>query len=210
MAKLVLVRHGLSEYNEKGLWAGWADPMLTPKGREEAKKTAATLTDILFDVAYTSPLRRAVETLEEMKPLFSRSNIETIADKAINERNYGDFTGKNKWQVKEDIGEEEFKKLRRSWDYPIPNGESLRQVYERVIPYYTSEIEPKLKAEKNVLVVSSGNSLRALVKYLENIADEDISTLEIGTGEALVYNIDEQGLVTNKEVRATNPNKVLL
>jgi 2,3-bisphosphoglycerate-dependent phosphoglycerate mutase len=208
MSKLVLVRHGLSEYNEKGLWAGWADPMLTPKGREEAKKTAGALTDITFDAAYTAILRRTTETLEEMIPFLSVNNIEKISDKALNERNYGDFTGKNKWQVKKEIGEEEFNKLRRSWDYPVPNGESLKQVFERVVPYYTTVIEPKLKEGKNVLIVSSGNSLRALVKHLEKIADEDISTLEIGTGEALVYEIDKEGSVVNKETRATNPNKV--
>jgi 2,3-bisphosphoglycerate-dependent phosphoglycerate mutase len=120
---------------------------------------------------------------------------------------YGDYTGKNKWQVKEEIGEEAFMSFRRSWDHPPPNGESLKMVYEREIPYFQEEIEPKLKDGKNIIISSSGNSHRALVKYLENIPDSDISKLEIGTGEAYVYQIDESGKVVSKEIRGENPNK---
>src|SRR3989344_4445654 len=138
MSYLVLVRHGKSEWNEKGLWTGWRDIPL-------------------------------------------------------NERNYGDYTEKNKWQIKEEVGEEEFQKIRRSWDYPPPNGESLKMVYVRAIPYFKSEIEPHLEDGKNVIIASSGNALRALVKYLENIPDDKIGDLEIGTGEAYVYQIDESG-----------------
>lgn len=203
MAYLVLVRHGLSEYNKKGLWAGWLDPALAPEGYEQARKAAETLKDINFDYCYSSPLIRSIQTLDEIKKALGL-NLPTIQNEALNERNYGIYAGKNKWQIKEQLGEEEFQKLRRSWDYPVPEGESLKQVYEREIPYYQEEIEPKLKEGKSVLIVSSGNDLRALVKYLENIADEEIGNLEIGTGEAYVYKIEETGKVANKEIRNKN------
>lgn len=205
MAKLVLVRHGLSVYNEKGLWAGWDNPPLTQKGIEEAQKTADSLKDIHFDFGYTSDLKRANDTLEEIKKGIGQTDLHTIVSAAIKERNYGDFTAKNKWEVKKQLGDEEFLKLRRSWDYPIPNGESLKQVYERVIPYYQSEILPKLEQDKNIILSSSGNALRSLVKYLENIPDDQISKLEIGTGEAYIYDIDTNGKVVSKEIRAANP-----
>lgn len=206
MAHLVLVRHGLSEYNKQGLWAGWDDPPLTPEGIEEAKRAGESLADIHFDYGYTNMLDRCAKTLEEIKKVLNLSNLSTIQDKALNERDYGDFTAKNKWQVKKQIGEEEFNKLRRSWDYPIPNGESLKQVYEREIPYFKTEILPKLKNNKNIIIVSSGNSLRALVKYLENISEQDIVKLEIRTGEAYVYKVDENEKIISKEIRSTNPN----
>lgn len=205
MAKLVLVRHGESEWNAKGLWTGWTDVNLSENGHEEAKKAGEVLKDITPDVAYTSALKRAQQTLEEIQGVIGTSLIPT-ADKALNERSYGDFTGKNKWEVKEQVGEEEFQKLRRSWDYPPANGESLKMVYERVLPYYQSEIEPKLKDGKNVIIAAHGNSLRALIKYLENVSDEDITTLELATGGVYVYDIDAEGKVTAKEIRGSNTN----
>lgn len=205
MAYFVLVRHGLSEYNKKGLWAGWDNPPLTPEGVEEAKKAGTEIENIHFDYGYTNVLKRCIDTLEIIKETLNRKDLPTIQNKALNERNYGDFTAKNKWQVKEQLGEEEFLKLRRSWDYPVPNGESLKQVYEREIPYLQTEIFPKLKENKNVLLVSSGNSLRAIVKYLENLSDDDIAKVEIGIGEAYVYMLDESGRVVSKEIRAKNP-----
>lgn len=208
MSKLVLVRHGISEYNKKGLWAGWDNPPLLPEGEKEAKKAGTELKDIRFDYGYTSVLKRAIDTLEIIKKTLGQPDLPTFQAKEINERNYGDFTAKNKWQVKEQLGEEEFKKLRRSWDYPIPNGESLKQVYEREIPYFEKEIIPKLKQGKNIVISSSGNSLRALVKYLENIPNDQIARLEIATGEVYVYDIDNQGKVTAKQIRAPHPNVV--
>lgn len=207
MSYLVLVRHGLSEYNKKGLWTGWTDIPLASEGIDEARKTGEELKGISFDYCYSSPLLRARQTLNEIKKILGIEHIKSIEHPALNERNYGIFTGKNKWQIKDQVGEEEFQKIRRSWDYPIENGESLKQVYEREIPYYQEEIEPKLKQGKNVIISSSGNDLRALVKYLENIPDDKISDLEVGTGEAVVYKIDENGRVVHKEVRGTNPNK---
>lgn len=206
MATLVLVRHGLSEYNKLGIWAGWEDPDLAPEGVEQAQKTGKELSDIHFDFAYSSDLKRAIHTLDEIKKQINQ-NPPTSIDKALRERNYGDYNHKNKWQVKEEVGEEEFTRLRRSWDYPPPNGESLKMVYDRAVPYYEREILPKLKEGKNVIISSSGNALRALVKYLEDVADEKIVDLEIGTGEAYVYTLDESGKITSKEIRGENVNK---
>lgn len=206
MATLVLVRHGKSEWNEKGLWTGWRDIPLAPKGFEEAQKTGEQLKDIHFDYAYTSDLTRAQQTLDEILKVIDQTPPIT-QDKALNERDYGDYTAKNKWDIQKELGEEEFQKIRRSWDYPPPNGESLKMVYERVLPYYQAEILPKLKTGKNVLVSAHGNSLRALVKYLESISDDKIALLEIGTGEAYVYEIDENGRVISKDIRGENQNK---
>lgn len=206
MSKLVLVRHGKSEWNEKGLWTGWRDIPLAPKGIEEAHKTGEQLRDIHFDYAYTSALMRAQQTLTEILRVIEQTPA-TTNDQALNERDYGDYTEKNKWDIQKELGEEEFQKIRRSWDYPPPNGESLKMVYERVLPYFKSEILPHLKEDRNVIIAAHGNSLRALVKHLENISEDDIATLEIGTGEAYVYDIDFEGNVTNKEIRGVNENK---
>jgi 2,3-bisphosphoglycerate-dependent phosphoglycerate mutase len=206
MATLVLVRHGKSEWNEKGLWTGWRDIPLAPKGIEEAKTTGEQLKDIHFDVAYTSALIRAQQTLNEILKVAGQTPpIEK--SEALNERDYGDYTEKNKWDIQKEVGEEEFQRIRRSWDYPPPNGESLKMVYERAVPYFEAEILPKLKSGNNIIIAAHGNSLRALVKYLENISETDIASLEIGTGEAYVYTLDENGKVTNKEIRGVNENK---
>jgi 2,3-bisphosphoglycerate-dependent phosphoglycerate mutase len=201
MAYLVLVRHGTSTYNEKGIWAGWDDPELTEKGKEDAKAAGEHLKDIKFDEAYTSDLTRHKQTLQIILDAINQPDVHTTESNAVKERDYGDFTAKNKWEVKKQLGEEEFLKLRRSWDYPVPNGESLKQVYERETPYYESTILPQLKEGKNVIIASSGNSLRALVKYLESISDEDIANVEIAPGEIYVYTINEFGEVTAKEIR---------
>jgi 2,3-bisphosphoglycerate-dependent phosphoglycerate mutase len=206
MSYLVLVRHGKSEWNKLGKWTGWTDVSLAKEGIQEAKNAGGQLKNIRFDLGFTSELKRAKETLNEIKNATGQSDLQTIENTALNERNYGDYTGKNKWEVKEQVGEEEFQKIRRSWDFQLPNGESLKDVYERVVPYYTGEILPKLKDSKNIIIAAHGNSLRALVKYLEKIDDADISSLEIGTGEVYVYKIDPEGKILSKEIRSTNPN----
>ena len=198
MAYLILVRHGRSEWNDKGLWTGWTDIPLNDEGRQEARHTAQTLKDIKIDAAYSSNLVRVTETIEIILKELG-ANVSFVKNDALKERNYGTYTGKNKWQVKEQIGDEEFKKLRRSWDYPLPEGESLKMVYERVIPYYKKEILPQLKKGKNILVGGSGNSLRALIKFLDNVPDEGISEVEIRTGEAWVYQLDKKGKVISRK-----------
>lgn len=207
MAYLVLVRHGLSEYNKQGIWAGWEDPELAPEGIEQAKKTAEELKDISFDEAFSSDHTRCRQTLTTVLQVLGKENLPTTFNMAFRERNYGDYNHKNKWQVKEEIGEEGFQRLRRGWDFPPPNGESLKMVYDRLVPYYEKEVLPKLKEGKNILVSSSGNALRAFVKYLEHIPDEAVGELEIGTGEAYVYQINSDGTVSSKEVRGVNENK---
>ncbi|MCL5970291.1 MAG: 2,3-diphosphoglycerate-dependent phosphoglycerate mutase [Patescibacteria group bacterium] len=208
MAYLILVRHGESEWNAKGLWTGWTDVSLNEKGITEAKKAGEALKDIKIDLTITSKLKRAKQTLEEIRKILSLENIPITETGALNEKNYGDYTGKNKWEVKEEVGEEEFQKIRRSWDYRLPNGESLKDVYNRVVPYYENNILPNLKSGKNILVSASSNSLRAFVKYLDNISDENISNLEIATGQIYVYRVDNEGKIISKEIRLARDNTV--
>ncbi len=201
MAYRVLVRHGESTWNEKGLWTGWTDVDLSEKGRKEAREAGETIKDIHFSTAYTSALKRAHQTLDEIKKVLGQ-DIPTTADVALNERNYGDLTGKNKWDIQKEFGDEKFQKWRRGWDEPITHGETLKDVYSRVVPYYQKEILPHLEKGENVIIAAHGNSLRSLVKYLDDISDENISQLEIATGEVLVYQIDEHGEVVFKELRS--------
>lgn len=208
MAYLVLVRHGESVWNALGQWTGWTDVELSEKGHQEAREAGELLKDIHFDVAYTSALKRAQQTFDEIKHVLGQPDLTATADKALDERDYGEYTGKNKWQVKEQVGEEEFQKLRRSWDYPPPKGESLKMVYERVLPYYETYILPQIKEGKNVIIAAHGNSLRALSKYLQNIPDDKIATFEMPTGQPFVYQIDSEGKVTATEVRGEKENTV--
>jgi 2,3-bisphosphoglycerate-dependent phosphoglycerate mutase len=203
LAYLILVRHGQSAWNVLGQWTGLTDVELTDEGKKEAQKAAETLRGIDIHKAHTSKLKRAHQTLEEIKNALDLSNIPVTQHEALNERDYGEYTSKNKWEVKEKIGDEEFLKLRRSWDYPVPGGESLKDVHSRVVPYYEAEILKDLKAGHNVIVTAHGNSLRALIKHLENIADEEISNLELGTGEVYLYEINESGKVISKEIKTT-------
>lgn len=202
MAYLVLVRHGESEWNAKSLWTGWTDVDLSGKGREQARASGNILKDLKFDICFTSDLKRAKQTWDEIRKIIGAENIPTISDKALNERDYGDLTGKNKWKIKEEYGEEEFQKIRRSWDYPPPKGESLKNVYERVVPYFKDKILPEVENGKNVIIAAHGNSLRALVKYLENIPDDEISKYEMRLGEPFIYQIKNEGKITSKEIRS--------
>lgn len=202
MAYLVLVRHGQSEWNALGLWTGWADPELTEQGKEEARKAAEHLRDIELHKGYTSDLTRTKETLEEIKRALDNVDLEMTHNQALNERDYGEYTGKNKWDIKEQVGEEEFTKIRRSWDHPVPKGETLKDVHARVVPYYEKHILADLKAGRNVIVASSGNALRVLVKHLTDHPEHLAHEIEIGTGEVHVYEIDDDGVVISKEIRA--------
>ncbi|MBI2430974.1 MAG: 2,3-diphosphoglycerate-dependent phosphoglycerate mutase [Candidatus Levybacteria bacterium] len=201
MAYLSLVRHGESEWNAKGLWTGLTDIVLSEKGRQEARLAGEKIKDIPINVVYNSKLLRAKQTWEEIQKVAHYQNVEMFEDRALNERDYGIYTGRNKWDVKKEVGEEGFRKIRRSWDSPIPNGESLKQVYQRVIPYYQSDILPKLREGKNILISAHGNSLRALIKYLEDISDADIPNLELPTGGVYIYQINQNGQVISNEIR---------
>lgn len=199
MSKLILVRHGESEWNRIELWTGWTDIGLSEKGKQQARLVGEKLRGIQIDFAFISILTRTKQTLDEIKQVLG-IDMPTFEDKALNEKNYGIYTGKNKWEVKKEVGDETFLKIRRSWDYQIPEGESLKQVYERVIPYYDKEILPKLKSGSNIIVVASNNSLRALIKYLENINDYDISKLELEVGEVDLFEIDNNGNLLSKKI----------
>lgn len=198
MAHLVLIRHGQSAWNEKGLWTGLTDIELNEKGHEEARNAAKKIPDIKFDVAYTSSLKRSQQTLDDILAKLDQSP-EIHKNDALNEKDYGIYTGKNKWEVKKEVGDDEFLKIRRSWDYRIPQGESLKDVYDRAVPYYKEHILKDLEAGKNVLVVAHNNSLRALVKYLEDVSDAEIPERELATGEAYVYQVDKNGDILKKE-----------
>lgn len=205
MAKLVLVRHGESEWNKLGLWQGWTDIDLTEKGLEQAREAGRQIKDIKFNRAYSSPLMRASNTLIEILKVINQTELPITKDQAMTEKHYGIYTGKNKWEVQKEIGDEEFQKLRRAWDYPTPEGESMKQVYERLIPYYEQQILPELRAGKNVIIASHGNTLRTLVKFLENLSEEAVAQLEFGIGEVYVYEIGADGKVGAKEIRNQNP-----
>jgi 2,3-bisphosphoglycerate-dependent phosphoglycerate mutase len=204
----MLVRHGQSEYNALGLWTGLTDVPLNDEGREEARRAADSIQGIHIDVGFTSVLKRARETMDEILASLGQTEVPVISDPALNERDYGSLTGKNKWQVRDEYGEEQWLKWRRSWDYPVPEGETLKDVYARVVPYYDRVILPELKAGRNAIVVAHGNSLRALVKHLESISDAEIPLLEIGTAEVYLYTVDPKGKIVSKEIRAVNPNAV--
>tara|TARA_B100001758_G_C18392678_1_gene603891 strand:+ start:274 stop:1008 length:735 start_codon:yes stop_codon:yes gene_type:complete len=186
---LVLVRHGQSEWNEKNLFTGWRDPALTQKGIEEAHKAGILLRGmgIEFDVMFTSELKRAQSTGQIMLDEMNCSDLHTIRDQKLNERAYGDLTGMNKDEARAKFGEEQVHIWRRSYDTPPPGGESLKDTYDRAVPYFKDTVIPELEISKNVLVAAHGNSLRAIVKFLENISETDIVKLEIATGDPIIY-----------------------
>jgi 2,3-bisphosphoglycerate-dependent phosphoglycerate mutase len=202
MSYLVLVRHGQSEWNALGKWTGQTEVPLTEKGRAEAAQAATTLEGITFHQAHLSNHGRAAETLNIILDALHQTDLEAKKSAALNERDYGELTGKNKWEVRDEYGEEQWMKWRRSWDYPIPGGETLKDVYDRAIPYYEQHIVSDLKAGKNVIISAHGNTLRALVKRIEDISEDAIPGLEIGTGEVYVYEIEpETGRILAKDIK---------
>ncbi|MFD4439030.1 phosphoglyceromutase [Nocardia sp. NPDC058519] len=212
---LVLLRHGESEWNALNLFTGWVDVQLTDKGIAEGKRAGELLKEagILPDVVYTSLLRRAISTADNALGTADRLWIPVVRDWRLNERHYGDLQGKNKEQVREQYGQEQFMLWRRSYDTPpppiqpdnpysqendpryagieVPETECLLDVVKRMVPYWEDTISKELLTGKTVLVAAHGNSLRALVKHLDGISDEDISSLNIPTGIPLVYELDE-------------------
>ena len=194
---LVLVRHGQSEWNKKNLFTGWKDPNLTDLGIEEAKKAGNLLRErgLAFDIMFTSDLFRAQETGRIILEQMNLGHIEVIKDQSLNERNYGDLAGLNKDEARVKWGEEQVHIWRRSYDIPPPGGESLKNTAERVLPYFNSEILPKIKESQNILVAAHGNSLRALVMELEKISSDEIVKLEIATGDPLTYKCSDQEII---------------
>ena len=218
MTKLIITRHGQSVWNAENRFTGWVDIDLSNKGIQEAEKSGQLIKElkIKIDVSYTSYLKRAIKTLTTILKI---NNLELKFNTAwqLNERHYGSLTGLNKEETKKKIGEEQFKKYRRSWDIApppmnteseyqtlfsplnssIPVGmtpftESLKDTYDRVVPFYENEIKKNLSAKKNILLSAHGNSLRALCKYLLNISNIEINELEIPTGNPLIIDFDDQ------------------
>lgn len=199
--KLIITRHQESEWNKLGLWTGSRDVHLTDEGFKESEDMGLLIQDMDIDCAFASMAVRTIETLSCILNICKKYKVPTEHSSALNERDYGDYTGKNKFEMEKILGEEEFKKLRRGWDYPIPNGESLKMVYERVLPFFLKNVLPVIKENKNVLVVAHGNSLRALVKYIENMDDEAVADLEIPFGAIIIYDLDDDGHIIKKEIR---------
>jgi 2,3-bisphosphoglycerate-dependent phosphoglycerate mutase len=199
---LVLTRHGESEWNLKNLFTGWKDPGLTDKGVEEAKRAGRQLKalGLAFDIAYTSALSRAQRTLSLILDEIGQPNLETIRDWRLNERDYGDLSGLNKAETAAKYGDEQVHIWRRSYDVPPPGGESLKDTVARVLPYYVSEILPRVMRGERVLVAAHGNSLRALAMVLERLDETTIPTLELKTGVPLVYRLKADTTVESRQV----------
>lgn len=199
--KLLITRHGESEWNARGVWTGSTDVHLSEKGFKEAALLGETIKDVKLDFAFCSQQIRSLETLEGMLDASGQVQVEYERSSALNERDYGIYTGKNKWQVKEEIGDEAFENLRRGWDEPVEDGETLKDVYERLVPFYKDVILPRLLAGENILIVAHGNSIRSLMKYIESLSDEQIGKTEMIFGQTLVYIVDESGKMLSKVAR---------
>ena len=197
---LILIRHGQSEWNALNQFTGWKDPDLTAKGIEEAHNAGRIINnlEINFDLVFTSALIRAQNTAEIILKEINQP-LPTIKNQALNERNYGDLAGLNKDDARKRWGDEQVHIWRRSYDVPPPGGESLKDTGERVLPFFMKEILPQVCKGKNVLVAAHGNSLRSLIKFLDNISDENIVKLEIPTGAPIHYVINGDGSVKSKQ-----------
>lgn len=225
MAQLILLRHGQSQWNKENRYTGWVDVPLSRQGEVEAAEAGKKLADFKIDVVYTTPLQRANQTFRILWESSGKKDyilyrhgagklkdwshftahehepcIEAFIVEDFNERYYGDLQGLNKEDSKKTFGEEQVRLWRRSYDVPPPNGESLKDTLERVLPTYQALVEENLRAGKNVLIVAHGNSLRAISKHLEGISDEEILNLEIPTGTPIVYELDGELKVKSKEV----------
>ena len=219
MGKLIAIRHGQSTWNAENRFTGWVDVDLSEKGVQEAEKSGRLLQElnINFDMCFTSYLKRAINTLEIVLKVLGKDNKYTKAWE-LNERHYGALTSLNKAETKKKLGEAQFKKYRRSWDIPppnldkdskysshndplykglknIPNSESLKNTYERVVPYFEKNIEKQLKENKNIILSAHVNTIRALGKKIFNISDKKINLLEIPTGNPLVIHFDNSSKV---------------
>ena len=197
---LVLVRHGQSDWNLKNLFTGWRDVDLTDKGVAEAREAGRKLKGqgIKFDVAFTSVLKRATRTLDLMLEEMGQAKVPVIKDQALNERDYGDLAGLNKDDARKKWGEEQVHIWRRSYDVAPPGGESLRDTAARVLPYYITEILPRVMRGEHVLMAAHGNSLRALVMVLDKHSTQSITQLNIDTGVPMIYRLNADSTVKSK------------
>ena len=198
---LVLVRHGESEWNKKNLFTGWRDVGLTDNGIREAREAGRRIKarGLRFDVAFTSALVRAQRSLDLMLAEIGQPDIPVFKDQAINERDYGDLSGLNKDDARAKWGAEQVHVWRRSYDVAPPGGESLKDTAARVLPYYIQDMLPPLLRGNNVLVAAHGNSLRALVMVLERLSPEKIVARELATGLPLLYRLNADSTVVERE-----------
>ena len=235
MSHLILVRHGQSIWNLENKFTGWVDVELSEKGKIEAHKAGELIKnlDLKFGGIYTSYLKRARDTLEIILNINNLKNTEIIKAWELNERHYGNLTGLNKDEMKKKLSNEKVHELRRSWDIPpekldrespyhpvniqiynnipkncIPDTESLKDTYDRVIPYYRKNIVQKIR--KNILISAHGNSIRALCKYLFNLSDESISKLEIPTGNPLMLEFENDKLKSAKYLDQSRSKDLLI
>ncbi len=215
-SKLVLIRHGQSVWNAENRFTGWVDVPLAERGWQEAERAGRYLAETRFDVAFSSHLQRAISTLQmvlrfntaSQTPIFLPADGTVPREKypptaselpvhlhhtELAERHYGDLQGLNKDEVLAEHGEAQFMTWRRGFDTPPPNGESLKDTCERVVPFFQSTIEPLLRDNQSVLIAAHGNSLRALTKHLEGISDEEIVKVEIPTGTPIIYQLTANG-----------------
>jgi 2,3-bisphosphoglycerate-dependent phosphoglycerate mutase len=197
---LVLVRHGQSEWNLKNLFTGWRDVDLTEQGVAEAKEAGRKLKaqGLVFDIAFTSALKRAQRTLDLLLAEMGQSGIPVFKDQALNERDYGDLVGMNKDDARRKWGEEQVHIWRRSYDVSPPGGESLKDTVARTLPYYVQEILPCVLRGQRTIISAHGNSLRALVMVLERLSPEGILKRELPTGVPIIYRINADATVASK------------
>jgi 2,3-bisphosphoglycerate-dependent phosphoglycerate mutase len=225
MTELVIIRHGESVWNLENRFTGWMDVPLSKKGREEANIAGVMLKEFNFDIVFVSHMTRAVETMHIMLDSMGEKRTQTIyhiddpemikrehseqpstnelkiiQSKALAERYYGNLQGLNKDECRKKYGEEQVHIWRRSYDIRPPGGESLKDTLKRVMPFYEAQIVPELKKGRRVLIVAHGNSLRAIIKHLENISDEEIPNYELATGLPIVYDLDEYMHIIGKRV----------
>lgn len=200
MGKLVLVRHGQSQWNLENRFTGWEDVPLTDLGRDEARRSGRLLRDVRFDRAFTSDLQRAARTLDIVLEENRNPNVPIDADRALNERHYGSLQGLNKAETAAKYGDEQVHIWRRSYDVAPPDGESLKDTAARTLPYFESRIAPLVAQGQNILVVAHGNSLRSIVMDLEKLSRDEVMELNIPTGVPIVYELDEKLNVHSKKI----------
>ncbi len=189
MPKLILARHGVTSYNEQGIWTGLTDVDMSEKGYEEVQRSAEIVARFAIDVAFTSRLQRARSTAQVVISSQSEDgkHILLLETAALNEKDYGKFTGQNKQAVRDRVPEEVYLGIRRSWDASIPTVETLKMIHARVMPLHYGVVIPTLDSGRNVFVASHNNTLRAYVKELEHIPPDNIASLELGTAEIRIY-----------------------
>ena len=200
MPQLILLRHGESQWNLENRFTGWVDVPLSPRGENEAKQAGLKLKSYLIDIAYTSVLRRANDTLNLALEAAEKTAVPIVKTLALNERHYGELQGLNKEETAQKFGEEKVRIWRRSYDVAPPGGESLKDTAARTLPYYRDVILKDLAQGKNVLIAAHGNSLRSIVMEIEKLTPEEILKVEIPTGVPIIYEFDPSLKLKSKKV----------